>query len=157
MLDEGRKRTSITVAADFEEAIEALRAVGAKRIAVGAKWEPTLMANVSSYLADAGIEVIGTTNDPHTASQVVSLTPQQGADVALALGRRTFLDWPKAEAVLLAGGAWQNLPSVMALEKEFGRPVVTNPTASFWASMKQFGLKPRRRGFGMLLDGLFDG
>lgn len=155
LIEEGRRKTDAVVAADFEEAIDALREIGARKIAVAAKWEPTLMQNVAAYMGEAGLAVAGLTGEPHTAAEVVGLTPDAGHRIALELGRRAFADTPDADALLLAGGAWQNLGAVIQLEREYGRPVVTNPTASYWAAMKQLGLVPRRRGFGQLLDSLF--
>jgi maleate cis-trans isomerase len=155
LLAEGRRRIDVPVSADIEDAIEGLRAVGASRIAVAAKWEPTLMDDVKTYMTAAGFEVSSLTNDPHTALQVVAITPQAGHEIALELGRRAFRADPGADALLLAGGAWQNLAACIQLEAEFGRPVITNVTSSIWAAMRQFGLEPRRRGFGRLFDGLF--
>lgn len=155
LLAEGRRRIDVPVSADIEDAIDGLRAVGAQRIAVAAKWEPTLMDDVKRYMTEAGFEVSSLTNDPHTATEVVALTPEAGYEIALALGRKALNADPAADALLLAGGAWQNLPACMQLEAEFGRPVITNVTSSIWAAMRQFQLEPRRRGFGMLFDGLF--
>lgn len=156
LLEEAQAKTSIPVSADFEDSIDALKMIGAKRIAVAAKWEPTLMQNVKDYLADAGLNVIGDVNEPHTAGEVVALSPAQGNAVALSLLRRAFAEHPTADAVLLAGGAWQNLAAIMEAEREFGRPVIANPMASYWAALKQSGLKPRQHGFSQLLDSLFD-
>jgi maleate cis-trans isomerase len=155
LLAEGRRRIDVPVSADIEDAIDGLRAVGAKRIAVAAKWEPTLMDDVKRYMTEAGFDVTSLTNDPHTALEVVALTPEAGHQIALALGRRAFAAAPEADALLLAGGAWQNLPACIQLEAEFGRPAITNVTASIWAAMRQFRLEPKRRGFGVLFDGLF--
>jgi maleate cis-trans isomerase len=155
LLEEGRRRIDVPVSADIEDAIAGLRAVGAKRIAVAAKWEPTLMDDVKTYMNAAGFEVTSLTNDPHTATEVVALTPEDGHNIALSLGRRALSAAPDADALLLAGGAWQNLAACIQLEAEFGRPVITNVTASMWAALRQFGLVPKRRGFGVLFDGLF--
>jgi maleate cis-trans isomerase len=155
LLAEGRQRIDVPVSADIEDAIDGLRAVGAERIAIAAKWEPTLMDDVKRYLTEAGFDVMSLTNDPHTALEVVALTPEAGYQIALALGRRAFAAAPDADALLLAGGAWQNLPACIQLEAEFGRPVITNVTASIWAAMRQFGLEPKHHGFGVLFDGLF--
>lgn len=155
LIEEGQRKTDAVVAADFEEAIDALREIGARKVAVAAKWEPSLMKNVAEYMGEAGVNVAGFVGEPHTASEVVGLSPEAGHAIALDLGRRGFAHTPDADALLLAGGAWQNLGAIIQLEQEFGRPVVTNPTASYWAAMKQIGLVPRRRGFGRLLDSLF--
>jgi maleate cis-trans isomerase len=40
------------------------------------------------------------------------------------------------------------------LEEEFGRPVLTNPAASYWAFMRQLGRSSPRPGSGRLIDSL---
>jgi maleate cis-trans isomerase len=155
LLEEGRRRIDVPVSADIEDSIAGLHEVGARRIALAAKWEPTLMDDVKRYFTEAGFDVSSITNDPHTATEVVALTPAAGYEIALELGRRAFRADPDADALMLAGGAWQNLPACMQLEAEFGRPVITNVLASIWAAMRQFQLEPRRRGFGIVFDRLF--
>jgi maleate cis-trans isomerase len=82
---------------------------------------------------------------------VVALKPQDSVDVALALGREAFAKMPDADGLLLAGGAWLVAQAVPMLEAEFGRPVITNPGATYWAALRQGGLKPHS-GFGQLID-----
>jgi maleate cis-trans isomerase len=154
MLDDAQERTSIPITADFEETIEALLSLGIKRVAVAAKWDDRLMGGVADYLRDAGIATVGTCAEVHTAAQVVAINPRDGVDMALALGRKALADNPSADGLLLAGGAWLSLQAVPWLEAEFGKPVVTNPTATYWAALRQFGRTPIQRGLGQLLDSL---
>jgi maleate cis-trans isomerase len=154
LIGEAEQRTGIPVTADFEESIEALRSLGVQRVAVAAKWDDTLMAAVSRYLTEAGLEVVGTTSEPHTAQQVLAIASQDGIDLALRLGREAFRRTPSAEGLLLAGGAWLSLQAIPQLEAEFDRPVVSNPSATFWAALRQFGVRSPHEGWGRLLDGL---
>jgi maleate cis-trans isomerase len=154
LLDEARRRSDIPTTADFEEVIEAFQALGVRRVAVAAKWHPQLMRDVASYLAEAGIETLGHTAEAHTAQQVVALSPVVGIDLAVELGRAALRQFPEAEGLLLAGGAWLSLQAVPILEAEFDRPVVTNPSATFWAGLRQFGLRSPVSGWGRLIDGL---
>jgi arylmalonate decarboxylase len=153
MLDEMAKRSSIPATADFEESIEALKHMGVKRPAVAAKWSAELLGRIVEYLDHAGMGCIGTYGNEHTAPQVVALKPKESVDVALELGRSAFAKFPDADGLLLAGGAWFVMQSVPILEEEFGKPVITNPGSTYWAALKQAGLKPTP-GFGMVLDSL---
>lgn len=153
MLEEAAKRSSIPASADFEESIEAIRHLGIKRLAVAAKWSPELMQRIREYLGHAGITPIDLLGQEHSAQQVVALRPQDSVDVALALGREAFTKMPEADGLLLAGGAWLVMQAVPILEAEFGKPVVTNPGASYWACLRQAGLTPHA-GFGRLIDSL---
>jgi maleate cis-trans isomerase len=154
MLDSIRRRTDIPATADFEETIEAFQALGITRVAVAAKWDDRLMRGVGDYLAEAGIQAVGFTAEAHSAAEVMAVTPQEGVDLALALGRKALSDHPDAEGLLLAGGAWLSLQVIPTLEQEFGKPVVTNPTATVWAALRQFGRPTAQPGFGRLLDSL---
>jgi arylmalonate decarboxylase len=153
MIEEAAKRTSIPTTSDFEEAIEGVRHLGIKRLAVAAKWSPELMQRLREYLGLAGISVVDVLGNEHSAQQVVALRPQESVDVALQLGRDAFKKMPEADGLLLAGGAWLVMQAVPMLEAEFGKPVVTNPGATYWAALKQGGLKPNP-GFGKLIDSL---
>ena len=45
----------------------------------------------------------------------MDVRPQDGIDMALALGRKALTDNPKADALLLAGGAWLSLAAIPVL------------------------------------------
>ena len=153
MLEKAAKRSSIPATADFEESIEAIQHLGIKRLAVAAKWSPELMQRIREYLGHAGITPVGLHGNEHSAQQVVALKPQESVDVALALGREAFAKMPEADGLLLAGGAWLVMQAVPLLEAEFGKPVITNPGATYWAALRQGNVKPQA-GFGRLIDSL---
>ena len=153
-LEEAGRRSSITTAADFEESIEGFKALGCRRIAIAAKWDDKLMGLVAAYLREAGLEPLGFASQPHTAPQVMDVRPQDGIDMAIALGRRALTENPAADALLLAGGAWLSLAAIPVLEREFGKPVITNPAATYWAAMKQLGRSSPVAGCGILIDNL---
>jgi maleate cis-trans isomerase len=153
-LEEAGRRSSITAAADFEECIEGFKQLGCRRIAMAAKWDDGLMGRVAQYLREAGLEPLGWASQAHTAPQVMEVRPQDGIDMALALGRKALKENPQADALLLAGGAWLSLAAIPVLEREFGKPVIANPAATYWAAMKQLGRASPETGCGMLIDSL---
>ncbi len=150
---QAQHRTGITCTADFEETIEGFASLGVRKVAIAAKWDDVLINRMRAYLADAGIEVVGHCAEVHTAAQVMDVTPRAGFEMALALGSNALSAFPAAEGLLLGGGAWLSMPAVPILEARFGKPVVTNPTATYWAALRQFGLESKK-GFGRLLDSL---
>ena len=151
--EETEKRTGIPCQADFDETIDGLKSLGVRKVAIAAKWDDALINGMHGYLAHAGMEVVGHCAEVHTASQVMDVTPQAGYDMAIALGDAALTKYPEAEGLLLGGGAWLSMTAVPVLEANFGKPVVTNPNATYWAAMKQFGVSGRK-GFGRLLDSL---
>jgi len=154
LMGAAQRKTDIPVAADFEESIVALRQLGIRKLAVGAKWDDELMQRVGAYLADAGLDMVGYTAKPHSAREVVAVSPQDGFEMALALGREALATFPAAQGLLLAGGAWLSLPVISLLEAEFKKPVITNPAATCWMALRQFGLQPARPRLGKLFDSL---
>ena len=44
--------------------------------------------------------------------------------------------------MLLAGGAWLVAQAVPVLEAEFGKPVITNPGATYWAALRRAASRP---------------
>jgi maleate cis-trans isomerase len=155
LLEQANRRSDVPVTAVFEDVIDALKALGATRVVVAAKWDKALMQSVSDYLADGGITMVGASTKPHTAAEVLKIGTTEGTTMAVDLGRRAFQDYPEAQALLVAGGAWRSLETVPLLEKEFDRPVINNSGAEFWASMKKFGLHSSRPGWGRLIDSLW--
>ena len=149
-----RRAPSIPTSADIEESVEGFKLLGCRKIAIAGKWDDALMGRVAAYLREAGLEPLGWAAQAHTTQQVMEVRPQDGIDMALALGRRAFQQNPGADGLLLAGGAWLSNAAIPVLEQEFGRPVITNPAASYWAFMRQLGRCGPRRGFGMLIDSL---
>lgn len=149
-----RRAPTIPAAADIEEAIEGFKLLGCRRIAMAGKWDDDLMGRVAAYLREAGLEPLGWAARAHTTPQVMEVRPQEGIDMALTLGRRAFEENPGADGLLLAGGNWLSNAAIPALEEEFGRPVITNPAASYWAFMRQLGRCSPGQGFGMLIDSL---
>ena len=152
-LDEAARRApGIPTSADIEECIEGFGLLGCRRIAFAGRWDEALMGRVADYLRDGGLEPLGWVAQAHAHATYAG--PQDGIDLALELGRRAFNENPGAEGLLLAGGLWLSNAAIPVLEAEFGRPVITNPAASYWAFMRQVGRCSARNGYGMLIDSL---
>ena len=149
-----RRAPDIPASADIEESIEGFKLLGCRKIAIAGRWDDALMGRVAAYLRAAGLEPLGWAAQIHTTQQVMDVRPRDGIDMALALGRRAFQENPGADGLLLAGGLWLSNAAIPVLEEEFGRPVITNPAASYWAFMRQLGRSAPRRGYGMLIDSL---
>jgi maleate cis-trans isomerase len=126
LLGEARHRSDLPTTADLEEVIEALQVLGVRRVTAAAKWHPQLMRDVASYLAEAGRETLGHTAEPTLPSR----------------------SWPSRRRPALS------LQAVPILEGEFDRRVVTNPSPTFWAGLRQFGLRIPVSGWGRLIDEL---
>lgn len=128
--------------------------MGVRRIALAAKWPSDLMDRASAYFTDGGLNVVGMTWDAHTSQGTLKLGPNEGYESAMRLGRRAMIEAPNADALFLGGGAWPDLAALIDLEREFDRPVITNPIATFWDFLRGAELAPQSGDLGKLIGTL---
>jgi arylmalonate decarboxylase len=152
LIDETARRTGVAADAQAEATVAALKHVGARRIAVASRWSEQLNAALTDYLQHAGIEVLAMTGVGQWAQQAFSMSIEEGVKLAFQLSRQAMRQAPRADALLLPGGAWRSLAAVPILEEDFGVPVVTNPIAEVWRFIAA-GIAPPVRGWGRLLAG----
>jgi arylmalonate decarboxylase len=145
-------KTGVTADSHAEATVAALEHLGTKRITIASRWADELNRRLTAYLTEAGIEVLAVTSANQWGKQAFSMSIEEGVKLAFQLGREAMRRAPKAEALLLAGGAWRSLAAVPILEEDFGIPVVTNPIAPVWRLIHQ-GIAPPVEGWGRLLAG----
>jgi arylmalonate decarboxylase len=150
LLEETARKTGVTADAHTEATVDALRHLGARRIAIASRWSGALNEALLAYLTHANIEVLAITSAGQWAHQAFSMSIDEGVKLAFKLGREAMKQAPKAEALLLAGGAWRSLAAVPILEEDYGVPVVTNPITPVWRLIAA-GIAPPVKGWGRLL------
>lgn len=150
LAEETARKTGAAADSHAEATVAALRHVGARRIAIASRWSEQLNGALVSYLTQAEIEVLTITGVGQWAKQAFSMSIEEGVKLAFQLGREAMRRAPKAEALLLAGGAWRSLAAVPILEEDYGIPVITNPIAQVWRLMAA-GVAPPVQGWGRLL------
>ncbi len=148
--EETARRAGVIADSQAEATIAALEYLGAKEIAIASRWTPELNKAFVAYLDEAGIKVLAITTAGQWAKQAFSMSIEAGVKLAFQLGREAMRKAPKAQALLLAGGAWRSLAAVPILEDDFGVPVVTNPIAPVWRLIAA-GFAPPVEGWGRLL------
>ncbi|MCY0928442.1 maleate cis-trans isomerase [Streptomyces sp. H27-H1] len=135
MLDRLRKRThGLPVVATCAATVEALRALGAGRLAlVDPPWfDETLTDLGRGYYEDVGFEV------PYAAP--CGLPSGQAL-----IGPRVLHDWvaahvpDTAEAVVIGGNGFRAVGAIAALEATLGRPVLTANQVLLWAALRTTG------------------
>ena len=145
-------KTGVVADSHAEATLAALAHLGTKRIAIASRWADELNKRLTAYLTEAGIEVLAVTSANQWGKQAFAMSIEEGVKLAFQLGREAMRRAPKADALLLAGGAWRSLAAVPILEEDFGLPVVTNPIAPVWRLIHQ-GIAPPVEGWGRLLAG----
>jgi maleate isomerase len=139
---------------DLEAIIAGLTHLGAKRVGIATRWKPPMNERLTAYLAEAGIEVVGVASSGRSMAENASLDDETGIALALSLSRELLSSDASPAAVVLPGGRWITIGAVRDLEREFGRPVLTNHTASLWSSLRDARYGHPIRGWGRLLESL---
>lgn len=126
--------------------IRALRAVGARRIAVGTPYLDEINERERVYLEEAGFEVVAFDglNVEHD-SDMVRIAPDFLAEFAAGLDR------PDADAVFVSCGALRTLDVVERIERRIGKPVIASNQAMIWDTLRLAGIEDRIDGYGRLL------
>lgn len=124
----------------------ALRAVGAKRIAVGTAYTADINALEAAYFGDNGFEVVNMAGlDLLIDADMNRVSPDYLCTFAKSVDR------PQADAVFISCGALRSTEIVDRLEQQLGKPVISSNQASLWNCLRLAGIEDRMDGFGSLL------
>lgn len=127
--------------------LDALHAVGAKRVAVATPYTRTLTARLTHFLEEAGFEPISAVH-----LGLKSGMSRVSRETVANLIRRAC--HPEADAVFLSCTALRTFGIVAQLEEELRTPILTSNQASLWAALDAAGaLVPERLDEGWVLGG----
>jgi maleate isomerase len=129
-MERGGARRALTTSGAL---LEALRALGAARVAVGTPYDAPLTERLVAFLAEAGIE---TTGSAHLGLEADIWRVSAGS--VLELARAVPRDG--AQALVLS---CTNLPThgvIAPLERELGIPVVSANLATIWAALRALAI-----------------
>jgi len=115
--------------------VAALRAVGARRLAVVTPYVAPVAAGAVSYLEHHGLEVVGRADLGLLSNLEKGRLPVSAAE---ALVRQ--VDLSSADAVMVSCTNWRTLDRLAALERDIGRPVVSSNVATLWAGLRLAGV-----------------
>ena len=151
LLARAQRHTSAPVVALVRCEVEALEAVGARRIAIGAPYTEELTEKFAAYFRAAGFEVVATRSlGIERPVEMAQLPPDASADVARALRREA----PGADAIHLTCPRWPTLGKLADLERELGVPVTSSSQSVVYGTLRRLGIAEARPGFGSLLERL---
>ena len=101
------------------------------------------------FLAHDGIEVVAFRGLGCPNSDVIwALPPETGYDLATVLLR----EHPDVDGVYMPCNKWRTVSVIERIEKETGKPVVTNTQAWVWEALRTMGMKNPIPGYGRLLS-----
>jgi maleate isomerase len=127
-----RRTRGIPVVATCKAAVEGLRALGARRVAlIDPPWFDTeLNALGARYYESTGFEVVYS-SPCGLASDQTKITPSD-----LHAWVSEHVSTTEAEAIVFGGNGFRTVGAIGALEEELGRAVVTPNQALLWAALR---------------------
>jgi maleate cis-trans isomerase len=129
--------------------VEALRALGARRISVATPYPEWNNTRLRAYLEAQGFEVLNLEAEPTAARAgnqgINDQDPAVVVDFASGACRRD------ADALLCSCTAWRSVEAAEEIEQRTGKPVVTSNQASIWMALRRLGHVEPIPGFGGLL------
>ncbi len=151
MLARAQAVTSAQVVAMVRCEVEALQAVGARRIAVGAPYTPLLTEKFAAYFTEAGFEVVATRCLGIERNVDIAKLPERAS---YRLARELFREAPDVDAVHLTCPRWPTLVNLALLEQDLGVPVTSSSQSVIYGTLRRLGIRDRVVGFGSLLEKL---
>lgn len=139
-------RTGLPVTTGASACREALRALGAKRIAVFSPYQPVADREVGRFFTEAGFEVAAITGlRCPTAMDIARVEPGRLRQVVAQI------DGPDVDVVVQVGTNLSFVAQADELETELGKPVVAINAATLWHALREHGIDDRVSGYGSLL------
>jgi maleate cis-trans isomerase len=146
------REAGVPAVATTPSVVEALRALGARRLSVATPYPDWNNQRLRAYLEAQGFEVLNVDGEPTAAKSGNQGINDQPPESVVEFAARACR--PEADALLCSCTAWRAVEAVDALEQRTGKPVVTSNQATIWASLRALGLTQPIRGFGRLLERL---
>lgn len=145
--DELTQRAGVGISMGSTAAVAALRAFGAKKIAVLTPHQPRGDDMVRLYLSEAGFDIVRLVGLKCASPRAIAQVP--AADVRNAL---KDLDGPDVDALLQVGTALPTVVVAAEAERWLGKPVLAINAATYWDALRRCGIEDRIFGYGRVLE-----
>lgn len=148
ILDLVRKLTAVPASTVLTAVVRGCQALGLKRVVMASPFPEDQDEGLVRFLAHDGIEVVAFRGLGCPNSDAIwALPPETGYDLATALLR----EHPDVDGVYMPCNKWRTISVLDRIEKETGKPVVTNTQAWVWEALRAIGVKRPLPGYGRLL------
>jgi arylmalonate decarboxylase len=129
--------------------IDALRAVGARRVAVASAYNDEVNARLRAFLLEHGLEPLVITGLGIEAMSDIERVTQNDL---IEFGARVRDSAPAADSLLVSCGGFRTLEIIAPLEARTGVPVISSMPHGLWAGARLAGLHGAVPGHGTLLS-----
>jgi arylmalonate decarboxylase len=129
--------------------IDALKAVGAKRVAAATAYSDDVNARLHAFLLEHGLDPLVITGMGIEAMTDVDKVTQEDL---IQFSERVWRSAPQADSLLVSCGGFRTLEIIAPLEARIGVPVVSSMPHGLWAGARLAGLDGAAPGYGRLLS-----
>jgi arylmalonate decarboxylase len=129
--------------------IEALKAVGARRVAVATAYNDEMNARLRAFLLEHDLEPVVITGLGIEAMTDLERITQNDL---IELGARVHASAPTADSLFISCGGFRTLEIIEPLETRIGVPVISSMPHGLWAGARLVGLHGASPGHGRLLS-----
>lgn len=140
-------RAGIGISMGSTASVAALKAFGAKRVAVLTPHQPRGDEMVRLYLIEAGFDIVRLQSLKCATPRAIAQVPE--ADIRAAL---KALDGPEIDALLQVGTALPTVAVAAEAERWLGKPVLAINTVTYWDALRRCGIADRVIGCGRILE-----
>lgn len=142
------KRLGVPASSTSFAFVEAIRAIGATRVAIAATYPDDVANAFADFLGEAGIEVTSVGSEG-----IITATEVGTFDAERVLAFVAAADHPDAEAILVPDTALHSVDVVDRLEERLGKPVLTANQVTMWHALRLVGVDATGDGPGVLFRG----
>jgi maleate cis-trans isomerase len=111
-----------------------------------------MIRTLGEFFARGGTEIAGFASEVLSPVQFQKIPIDDHMALAYELGRSALIRYPDADGLYIGGGSWLSEPVCQALEREFGKPAISNPSAAVWDTLTRLGHWAPIPGQGRLLS-----
>ncbi len=143
-----REATGLPATTMSAAIVEALQAVGGRRVALATAYVDDVNRRLADFLQDEGFQIAGLAAlEIADVNQILAVTE----DTLIDLGERGAAAAPDADTLFISCGGLRTLGVTASLEATTGLPVVSSAVAGAWSAMRLAGLPTQVPGRGQLL------
>lgn len=118
--------------------VEALRAVNAKKVVVATPYCDRVNEIEKKFLEDSGFEVLDIKGLGYTDPLCM---PKVTPDMMYNLTKQVLEQHPEADTVFVSCTGLGIIDAIPMMEQDFERPVITSNQATWWATLRELGIK----------------
>jgi maleate cis-trans isomerase len=152
LIERMAKRSGKPATSSVLGVVAAAKRLGLRRIAVANKWSEPMNRTLGEFFARGGARIVGAATEILGPDQFQKIAHDDHMQLAYELGRAALTRYPNADGLYIGGGSWLSEPVCQALEREFGKPAISNASAMVWDTLTRLGAWVPIPGQGRLLS-----